>query len=100
MLNNHEKKYFRQIGHTLQPVVTLGDKGLTDTVLAEIERALEDHELIKVRINADSREQKAAFIETICSTTGAEIVQTIGHVVLLYRAAQQPDPKLSNLLKK
>lgn len=94
-----EKKRFRRIGHELKPVVQTGSQGLTEAVLAEIDRALEDHELIKVRIGGEDREVRAAAIQEIGRHCRAEIVQIIGKIVLLYRPAQTPRPKLSNLLR-
>lgn len=96
-INNERKKYFRQIGHDLKPLVTIAGKGLSDTVLKEIERALEDHELIKLKLNVDDRE---SMREEVCQRTHAELVQSIGKVVLIYREAKNPNPKLSNLLAK
>ena len=98
-LSTAEKKRLRQIGHHLNPVVLLGDKGLTEAVLAEIDARLEDHELIKVRVGGDDREARQAAITAIAEGTQAEVAQTIGKLVLLYRAARKPDPKLSNLLR-
>lgn len=94
-----EKKRFRQIGHQLNPVVLLGGQGLTEAVLAEIDRALEDHELIKVRLGGEDRELRLAMIEEIVQSTNSQAVQTIGKLVLLYRAAKKPNPRLSNILR-
>lgn len=94
-----EKKRFRQIGHQLNPVVMLGGQGLTEGVMAEIDRALEDHELIKVRIGGEDREDRRAVIDAITAQTRSEAVQIIGKLVLLYRAAKQPHPKLSNVMR-
>lgn len=94
-----EKKRFRQIGHQLNPVVMLGGQGLTEGVMAEIERALEDHELIKVRIGGEDREARRAVIDAITAQTRSEAAQIIGKLVLLYRAAKQPHPKLSNVMR-
>ena len=91
-LSPDNKKHLRTIGHGLNPVVTVASKGLTDGVLAEIERALNDHELIKVRL-------KKQLINDICARLGGEAIQVIGHILLLYRKADKPNPRLSNLLK-
>ena len=98
-LAQDQKKRFRQIGHHLKPVVMIADKGLTENVLSELERALEDHELIKVKLAVLDREDKHALIEAICEESGAEVVQAIGKVALIYRAAKKPSPKLSNILR-
>ena len=96
--SNADKKRYRQIGHGLNPVVTIAQKGLSDTIREELDRALNDHELIKVKLVA-GREEKQALTEQICADFKAECIQSIGHVILLYRAARKPDPKLSNLLR-
>ncbi len=71
--------------HTLKPVVLLGQRGLTDAVLAEIDHALTAHELIKVRVNADDRKARQEMVRTICERLHAEPVQLLGRVVTLYR---------------
>ena len=98
-LSTAEKKRLRQIGHHLNPVVLLGASGLTEAVLAEIDARLEDHELIKVRVGGEDREARLEAIQEIATAMNAEIAQTIGKLVLLYRPARKPDPKLSNLLR-
>jgi RNA-binding protein len=98
-LSNAEKKHFRQIGHALSPVVLTGGQGLTEAILAETDRALEDHELIKVRVNGEDRDERAAAMDAIAQATRSQIVQVIGKIVLLYRPARNPSPKLSNLLR-
>lgn len=96
---NQDIRQLRAIGHKLKPVVTVAGKGLTETVLAELDRALTDHELIKVRLAAGSREARAAMAAQLCEQTGATLVQSIGNVVLLLRPSTKPDPRLSNLIK-
>jgi RNA-binding protein len=96
---NQDVKQLRAIGHKLKPVVTVAGKGLTETVLAELDRALNDHELIKVKLAAGSREARNAMAAQLCEQTGATLVQSIGNVVLLLRPSAKPDPKLSNLIK-
>lgn len=98
-LTPEQKKRFRTIGHQLSPIVTVAEKGLTDTVSAEIERALNDHELIKVKVISEDRSKKSALIESLCKSTGAELVQQIGHIALILRKAKEPNPKLSNIVR-
>ncbi len=98
-LSADQKKRFRQIGHHLKPIVTIADKGLSENVINELERALEDHELIKVKCSVFDREDKATILDEICNLTGAELAQTIGKVGLLYRPAKKQNPKLSNLIR-
>ena len=99
-LSNAEKKRFRAISHALKPTVIIAQKGLTENVAQEIHRALEAHELIKIKLQVPEREKRRAMIEEICGTHQAESVQSIGHVVLVFRASKRPNPKLSNLIKK
>ena len=99
-LSNAEKKRFRAISHALKPSVIIAQKGLTENAAQEIDRTLEAHELIKIKLQVHDREKRKAMIEEICGTHQAESVQSIGHVVLLYRAAKRPDPRLSNLIRK
>ena len=98
-LSNQDKRQFKTIGHHLKPVLILGDKGLTEAVLEELDLRLEDHELIKVKVNAETREDLDTIIEAMVTAAGAELVQRIGNIALLYRAAKKPNPKLSNLLR-
>jgi RNA-binding protein len=94
-----DTKRMRAIGHKLKPVVIIAGKGLTEGVMAEIERALTDHELIKIKLAADSREARAELTKQISARTGATLVQCVGHVALLVRRSAKPDPRLSNLIK-
>lgn len=96
-LSQDQKKRLRTIGHKLNPIVTVGDKGLTTAVVAEIERALNDHELIKVKVVTEDRDDKKAMIEALIKDTKATLVQTIGHIALILRKVDKPNPKLSNL---
>src|SRR5512134_3169504 len=82
--------------HALHPVVLLGNAGLTDAVLAEIDRALQAHNLIKVRVPLDDRENREAVFVGVAERLGAARVQTIGKLVVLYRppppAEEEPAP--------
>lgn len=96
-INNHQKKQLRNIGHKLKPIVTVAGNGLTDTVLKEVQRAFNDHELIKIKLAIIDRQQRKDTIASICQRTQAEIVQAIGKIVLLYLPAPEPNTKLSNV---
>jgi RNA-binding protein len=96
---NQDSRQLRAIGHKLKPVVTVAGNGLTENVLAELERALADHELIKVKLAVGSREARSAISTEICDRTGAQLVQAVGNVILLLRRSAQPDPRLSNLIR-
>jgi RNA-binding protein len=82
------KKALRARAHALKPVVLTGQAGLSEAVLAEINLALEHHELIKVRLRAE-REERAAMAEEICARLGAEHVQSLGQIVTLYRKSPE-----------
>jgi RNA-binding protein len=96
---NQDIKQLRAIGHKLRPVVTIAGKGLTEGVINELDRALTDHELIKVKLAVGSREVRAEITRQISAQSGAEIVQSIGNVIVLLRRSPTPDPRLSNLIK-
>ena len=83
-MNPTDKKKLRAEAHTLKPVVTIGQSGLTPAVLAEIEIALNCHELIKVKIRAE-RDSRKQISEQIQSDTGAVIIQSIGQIVVIHR---------------
>ena len=92
-------KQLRAIGHKLRPVVTVAGNGLSESVVAEIDRALEQHELVKIKLAVGSREAKATVSEELCDRTGAEVVQRIGNIILVLRRSANPDPRLSNLIR-
>ncbi len=79
-----DKKKLKSEAHSLKPVVMIGQSGLTDTVLAEIELALNHHELIKIKIRAE-RDERKLICEKICTQSGAELIQSIGQIVVIYR---------------
>ena len=95
-----EKKNLKAIGQTLKPVVTVSHKGLTENIKAEIDRALNDHELIKIKIVNSRQEDRKALTKQICQNQNAECVQSVGHVALIYRPSKTHNPKLSNLSGK
>lgn len=99
-LTNERKKSLRTLGHQLNPIVRIASNGLTDNIITETERALSDHELIKIKINVGDRDLKQAIIASLASTLHAEVVQIIGHTALLFRKAEKPNPKLSNLIRQ
>ncbi|WP_317930198.1 YhbY family RNA-binding protein [Halioxenophilus sp. WMMB6] len=91
------RKLYRAIGHKLKPCVTIAGNGLSEGVVDELFRALRDHELIKVKLAIAERDERKALIENITAETGAEVIQEIGKVVLLFKKAGKPNPKLTNL---
>ena len=91
-LNKKQIQYLKGLAHSLKPVVMLGNNGLTEAVVAEIDYSLNHHELIKIKIPTDDRETKALIFEAIVRETGATKLQTIGHTIVLYR--QSPEKKI------
>ncbi|MFC0711298.1 ribosome assembly RNA-binding protein YhbY [Azorhizophilus paspali] len=96
-LTQEQKKHFKSIGHHLKPVLTVAENGVTEGVLNELDRALNDHELIKVKINLAEREDRQAVIAKLCAASGSELAQAIGKVALLYRRNPKPNRNLSNI---
>ena len=102
-------KRFQQIAHHLDPIVTIGEQGLTDNLAIEVNRALADHELIKVRISVASRDDhaprddhasrddRARLGEALAARCDADIIQKIGKIIVLYRENPNPNVKLSNV---
>lgn len=93
------RKQLKTLGHKLKPIIMIAGNGITETIDAEIERALNDHELIKIRLSIPDRVTRKDMAEEICADHKADLVQRIGNVVLLYRPADKPNPRLSNLLR-
>ena len=98
-LSNSRKKELRTLGHGLKPIITIAEKGVTENIEREIERALDDHELIKIKIAVGDPEFRRNLAEQICENHRAALVQSIGKVALILREAKKPNPKLSNLLR-
>lgn len=89
-LNKNQRSHLRKLAHALKPVVIVGQAGLTENVIAEINVALEHHELIKVRLNASDKTARQDMIARIIQQTSAESVQAIGHICAMYRCAEKP----------
>ncbi len=88
-LSNKQKQHLKGLAHHLNPIVLMGANGLTEAVLAEIEIALNYHELIKVKVVSEDRETKLLIVDAIVRETGAEKVQVIGKTLVLYRPSEQ-----------
>ena len=91
-LSTSRRRELKPRAHALAPVVLIGGAGLSPTVLAEIDRALKSHELIKVRVNDADRSGREAILEEICRGTGAQAVQHIGKILVLFRENPEPSP--------
>ncbi|HAT8528556.1 TPA: ribosome assembly RNA-binding protein YhbY [Vibrio vulnificus] len=88
-LSTKQKQHLKGLAHSLKPVVLMGANGLTEAVLAEIEIALNFHELIKIKIASEDRETKLLIADAIVRETGAEKVQVIGKTLVLYRQSEE-----------
>lgn len=86
-LSSTQRRELRAQAHNLNPVVSIAENGLTEAVLKEIEVNLQAHELIKIRVYGDSRENRIAYLEKICAELGAAAVQHIGKLLVVYRPA-------------
>ncbi|HOW77164.1 MAG TPA: ribosome assembly RNA-binding protein YhbY [Candidatus Competibacteraceae bacterium] len=84
-LTNPQKRYLKALAHARKPIIIIGDKGMTPAVLHEILLALDQHELIKVRVNAEDRTMRETMIEELCASSGATLVQRVGHIATLFR---------------
>lgn len=85
ILTAAQRRALKARAHHLQPVVLIGDAGLTPTVLREIDISLKSHELIKIRVFGDDRATRAAMIEAICTPLNAVTVQHIGKILVVFR---------------
>ncbi len=84
-LSAAQKKHLRGLAHALKPVVRLGQAGLSAAVVRETERALHDHELVKVKAAGGDRAARDAALAALARATGAALVHQIGHIAVLYR---------------
>lgn len=84
-----QTRFLRGQAHDLKAMLQMGGKGLTDALVAEIDLALEHHELIKVKVAAEDREARDAMIAALAKRTGAALVQRIGHTAVLYRQSRE-----------
>jgi len=92
-ITEKQKRWLKKQVHHLKPIVTVGQYGITDPVLAEIDIALDHHELLKIKVNAGDRGDRDAAIELIRQRTGAEFVTRIGNIAAFYRAnPRKPEP--------
>lgn len=92
-------RQLRALAHALRPVVTVAGNGLSASVLQELDRALSDHELIKVKVSVGDRVQRETVVAALCEHSGAQLVQRIGNIATLLRRNPTADPKKSNLLR-
>lgn len=84
-----QRRFLRAQAHSLNPVVLIGDAGLTEAVMKEIERSLNSHELIKIKVASGDHEQREKMLAEICSTLEAAPAQHIGKTLVIYKAAKK-----------
>jgi RNA-binding protein len=90
-LSSSQKRYLRGLAHTLRPVIMTGNKGVTAAVISELSIALDQHELVKIKLGSDDRAERAQQIADLATGSGAQTVQVIGKVACLYRQnAEKP----------
>jgi len=88
--NSKQISHLRALAHALKPVVMIGNNGLTEKVLHEIETALNAHELIKIKVQGDDRALRTQMLQDICAKSGATAIHHIGKQLVVYRAATSP----------
>jgi RNA-binding protein len=94
-LTSKQKSYLKALAHHLEPVVRVGRAGATDAVSGEVERTVDAHELIKIRIEVEDSSERRAIAADLAQRTGAEFVGAVGKIAILYRArAEKPKIKL------
>lgn len=84
-LTTKERTHLKARAHALEPVVQIGNAGITDRLVAEVDRALTAHELIKVKVGSDDREERVAIGDQLCARTDATAVHRVGKVIILWR---------------
>lgn len=92
-LTGKQRRTLRALGHHLHPVVQVGHSGLTEAVVAALEQALVDHELVKVKISENAAAPRQEMAEALATATGSEVAQVLGRTVLVYRPRPE-DPKI------
>ena len=90
-LTEAQKKALRGLGHSLKPLIMVGNAGLSESLLAEFEATLAHHELVKVRVRVSDRQERDEIIRQFCKAGSAALIQRVGNIALLYR--QNPDKK-------
>ncbi len=86
MLSGKQRRYLRGLGHDLKSIVQIGKNGIDDGLIAAVDQALEDHELVKVKIGENAEVDRHEAADAIARKTHSEVAQVLGYTVLLYRA--------------
>ena len=95
-LSTKDKKTLKRIAHDMKPVVYIGQKGITESLIAAAQKALTDHELVKMKF-VDYKESKKAMSEEIVKLTEAELVALIGNTVIVYKKQDDPEKRIIKL---
>jgi RNA-binding protein len=85
MLTSKQKRHLRSLAHSRRPIVTVGGKGATAALLKELDDALDHHELVKVKLQLEDRDERKALAARLCNESGAELVQLLGRIATLHR---------------
>lgn len=93
-LSNIQIKFLRGIAHGINPVVIVGNNGITESLMEEVETSLTHHELLKIKINAGERDDRKEMIDHIINATESQLVQSIGKVCVIFRANPQTEIQL------
>ena len=91
-LTPRQRAHLKARSHPLEPVVHIGAAGASDAVIAEVDRSLAAHGLIKVRLAGADRDARRSLTETLCARTGAVAVQSVGRVLVLWRPREEDEP--------
>jgi len=93
-LTEPQKKQLRGLAHTLKPVLAVGNSGITGALINELDRCLNDHELIKVKVRVGEREARDSVLEQLTKHSGAQLIKRIGNIAIFYRA-RSVDPAIT-----
>jgi len=93
-LTKSQIKFLRGIGHNINPMLMVGQNGITESVMEELEKTLEHHEILKIKLGVGDRTVRQEIIQHILQKTGAELVQSIGKTCLIYRKSEESDFEL------
>lgn len=93
MLSGKQRRHLRSLGHALDPLVQIGKNGLTDGVIAALDAALEQHELVKVRVGTECPDDRGEIAERLGPAVRGEVAQVLGRTILVYRQRKK-DPKI------
>ncbi|MEN6465790.1 MAG: YhbY family RNA-binding protein [Syntrophaceae bacterium] len=92
-LKGSQRKRLRELAHSMDPIIRIGKRGITGEVIRQIDKALTDHELIKIRFN-EFKDEKKDLSASIADETGSELVGMIGHVAVFYRESPEKEKKI------